>query len=132
MRELCYAFKQISQDDDKNNEFNFEEMVGIHLDTSALSCLFTNDDIQKCIGKLTDGKSGGADDIVNEHIKSTIDLMMPVYIKLLNKVLSTAEVPEDWLVGLIVPILKQNENNTDCNNYRAITLLSCIGKLVTI
>ncbi len=29
--------------------------------------------------------------------------MMPVYIKLFNKVFSTGEVPEDWLVGLIVP-----------------------------
>ncbi len=45
-------FKQISQDDDENNEFKFKEMLGIHLDTSALNCLFTNDEIQKCISKL--------------------------------------------------------------------------------
>ncbi len=34
-------------DDDENNEFNFEKMIGIHLDTSALNCLFTNDEIKK-------------------------------------------------------------------------------------
>ncbi len=106
-------------------------MIGIHLDTSVLNCLFTNDEIKKCIIKLKNGKSGGADEILNEHIKSTIDIMMPVYIKLFNKVLSTGEVPEDWLVVLIVPIFKQKGSKTDCNNYSGITLLSCLGKLFT-
>ncbi len=51
----------------------------IHLDTSALNCLFTNDEIEKCNSKLQNGKSGGAGEILNLH-KSTIDLMMPVYL----------------------------------------------------
>ncbi len=33
--------------------------------------------------------------------------MMPVYIKLFNKVLGIEEVPEYWLVGLILPIFKK-------------------------
>ncbi len=70
-------------------------------------------------------------DILNEHIKSIIDIMMPVYIKLFSKVLSTGEVPEDWLVLLIVPIFKQKGSKTDCNNYRGITLLSFLGHLFT-
>ncbi len=53
------------------------------------------------------------------------------YIKLFNKALCTGEVPEDWLVGLIVPIFKEKGCKTDCNNYRGITLLSCLGKLFT-
>ncbi len=56
---------------------------------------------------------------------------MPVYIKLFNNVLNTGEVPENWLVGLIVPICKQKGSKTDCNYYRGITLLSCLGKLFT-
>ncbi len=37
---------QISKyDDDENNEFNFEEMIVIHLDTSALNWSFINDEI---------------------------------------------------------------------------------------
>ncbi len=70
-----------------------------------------------------------ADESLNEHIKSTIDIMMPVYFKLFNKVLSNGEVPEEWLVGLIVPIFKQNGSKTDCNTYKGITPLSCLGKL---
>ncbi len=103
-------------------------MIGIHLDT-ALNCLFTNDEMQNCISKLKTVKSGGADEIVNEHIKSTIDLMMPVYVKLFNKVLITEEVPEDWLVSLIVPIFKQKGSKTDC--YKGITFLSRLDKLFT-
>ncbi len=125
-------FEQISQgDNDENDEFNFEEMIGIHLDTSVLNCLFTNDEIKKCIIKLKIGISEGADEILNEYIKSTIAIMMPVYIKLFNKVLSTGEVPEDWLVGFIVPIFKQKGSKIDCNNYRRITLLSCVDKFFT-
>ncbi len=87
--------------------------------------------LKKCIIKLNNGKSGGADDILNEHIKSTIDIMMPVYIKLFNKVLSAGEVLEDWLVCITGPTFNQKGNKTDCNNYRGITLLFCLGKLFT-
>ena len=131
IHELHKHFKNISEDDDENNNFNFEDISGIHLDTTELNCLFTEDEIKKSISKLKNGKAGGADEILNEHIKSTIDLMMPVYVKLFNKVVSTGEVPEDWLVGLIVPIFKQKGSKTDCNSYRGITLLSCLGKLFT-
>ena len=38
--------------------------------------------------------------------------------------------PHAWSTGCIVPILKKgNANNTD--NYRGITLVSCLGKLFT-
>ncbi len=57
--------------------------------------------------------------------------MMPVYIKLFNKVLSTGEVPEEWLASFIVPIFKQKGSKTVCNNYRGITHLSCLGKIFT-
>ena len=67
---MYYQFKQISQDDDENNEINLKEIIGIHLDTSSLNCLFTNDDILKCINKLKNAKSKGADKILNEDIKS--------------------------------------------------------------
>ncbi len=88
-------------------------------------------ELRNVLLSFKNGKSGGADSMLNEHIKSTLDMQMPVYIKLFNKVLSTGEVPEDWLVGFIVPIFKQKGITTKCNNYRGITLLSCLGKLFT-
>ena len=40
--------------------------------------------------------------------------------------------PSDWCIGLIVPIFKKKGSPSDPNNYRGITLLSCLGKLFTM
>lgn len=37
--------------------------------------------------------------------------------------------PDSWLVGTIKPIFKKKGSPTDPENYRPITLLSCLGKL---
>ena len=47
----------------------------------------------------------------------------------MNKIFDTGEFPEEWAVGIIVILLKRGEKN-DINNYRGITLLSVIGKLL--
>lgn len=36
--------------------------------------------------------------------------------------------PDDWMEGIIVPVFKKGDHN-NVNNYRAITLVSCLAKL---
>ena len=45
--------------------------------------------------------------------------------------MDTGDIPEDWFAGLIIPIYKNKGSKDDANNYRGITLLSCLGKLFT-
>ena len=40
-------------------------------------------------------------------------------------------VPTDWTIGIIKPLYKKKGDINDVNNYRGITLLSCMGKLFT-
>lgn len=40
-------------------------------------------------------------------------------------------VPEEWLVGIIKPLYKNKGDRTSPENYRPITLLSCLDKLFT-
>ena len=54
-----------------------------------------------------------------------------IRVKLFNKVLETGSIPENWLIGVIVPIYKNTGDIHDCNNYRGITLLICLGRLFT-
>ena len=56
---------------------------------------------------------------------------MPLYHSLFNKIFDTGCIPESWLIGSIVPIFKNKGDKNDPQNYRPITLLSCIGKLFT-
>ena len=58
------------------------------------------------IKDLKNDKAPGYDNIINEYIKSTMHLLMPLYLKLFNKILDTGVVPEIWTLGMIMPIYK--------------------------
>ena len=91
----------------------------------------TEDEIIKATNALKLNKSPGVDDILNEHIKSSIHIMLPVYVRLFNLIFDTGLVPESWLIGNILPIYKIKGEVGNPENYRPITLLSCLGKLFT-
>ena len=73
----------------------------------------------------------GLDNIINEYLKYTSDVLLPVYERLLNIILDTGIIPSSWVEGIIIPIFKNKCSSTDPDNYRPITLLSCFGKLFT-
>ena len=52
-------------------------------------------------------------------------------VKMFNLVLNTGIIPSDWCIGMIMPLYKNKGSRKDPDNYRGITLLSCIGKLFT-
>ena len=54
--------------------------------------------------------------------------MKDVYLKLFNCIFDSGNFPDSWAEGLIVPIYKKKGSKEDPNNYRGVTLLSCLGK----
>ena len=46
-------------------------------------------------------------------------------------IFETGKIPEKWAEGFIVPIYKNKGDVMDPDNYRGITILSCMGKLFT-
>ena len=69
--------------------------------------------------------------MLNEHIKSTINMLLPIYTQLFNIILDTGIVPESWALGDILPIYTNKGNIKLPENYRPITLFSCLGKVFT-
>ena len=59
-------------------------------------------------------------------IKSSLNELMPVYLKLFNTVLDLGTMPQVWCDGLITPIFKCG-TKSDPSNYRGICISSCIG-----
>ena len=51
--------------------------------------------------------------------------------KLFNIILKTGIIPSDWCLSFINPIYKQKGEKSDPNNYRGISIISCLGKLFT-
>ena len=80
---------------------------------------------------LQNNKSSANDDIINEHIKYTSNIMLPIYVSFFNIVFDSGIIPESWLAGIIRPIYKNNGDPKCPENYRPITILSCFGKLFT-
>ena len=54
----------------------------------------------------------GTDQVINEYIKSTADLFIPVDVKLFNTILDHSIFPDEWFNGTIIPIYK---NKGDCS-----------------
>lgn len=96
-----------------------------------LNCEIKESEITDAVKKLKNGEAPGYDNIVNEHIASTLNTLLPIYKLFFNAVFDSGLVPEEWLVGIIKPIYKNKGDPTSPENYRPITLLSCLGKLFT-
>ena len=92
---------------------------------------FTLAEIRKHINSLKINKAAGVDHILNEFIKNCPDDLIYVIVLLFNMVLESGIIPTDWTVGIIKVLYKNKGDINDINNYRGITLLSCLGKLFT-
>ena len=87
-------------------------------------------EVRAAVKQLQNNKSAGLDNIKNEHIKSTSEVMIPIYTKLFNLIFDSAIIPESWSLGTIRPIYKKGDPVLP-KNYRPITILSCLGKMFT-
>ena len=56
---------------------------------------------------------------------------MSLYFKLFNIIFETGILPESWLEGKIRLIFKNKGDQSNPENYRSITVLSCLSKLFT-
>ena len=105
--------------------------IGIQ-DDSPFNLPFTAEEIKKHTKKLKNGKASGMDAILNEFLKHSPPQMINLICKYFNIVLDSCVIPSDWSLGAIIPIYKNKGDLKDPDNYRGITLLSCISKLFTM
>ena len=134
LNELHAFFKELNSAEkeqtkkDEHAENNFENLNEINIE---LNQPITQQEVLQAVKKLKNNKSSGPDCILNEHIKSTINLLLPTYTQLFNTIFDTGIFPESWALGDILPIYKNKGSLQLPENYRPITLLSCLGKLFT-
>jgi hypothetical protein len=128
-----FKSKNASDDDHNDDEQNFELPDNFLLNSQEmLNTTITEAEVSLHISKLSYSKSPSpSDGILNEYIKSTEHLLLPIYTSLFNNVLNTGYMPNSWLEGFIIPIYKNKGEQTNPENYRPITILSCLGKLFT-
>ena len=94
---------------------------------------FTKQEIEKLLKKkLKNDKSCGIDNIINEFLKFCPSEMKSIIVKIFNLVLNTGLIPDEWCISLVQPIYKNKGETSDPDNYRGISLISCLGKLFTM
>ena len=91
----------------------------------------TSEEVKRSLKSLKQHKACGTDQIINEFLQATQNKMLSIYVNLFNCVLFSGTIPEDWTVGIINPIFKRKGDKMKPENYRGITVLSCLGKLFT-
>ena len=96
-----------------------------------LDKVFTVSEIENGIKKIKAGKASALDVVSNDLLKATSKYVAPIITNLFNCILFSENVPDIWGLGIIVPIFKAGEQD-DPNNYRGISINSCISKLFTL
>ena len=86
-------------------------------------------EVAAALRSLDVSKTTGPDEISARLLKETAEQIAPSLTLLYNKSLETGVFPDEWKLGNIVPIHKK-DNKDHVENYRPISLLSIISKVL--
>ena len=87
-------------------------------------------ELTSAIKQLRNDASAGPDLLLNDFFKNGTGTLINYLHALFNKLFQMGYFPETWSEGYIVPIFKKGDVN-EVSDYRGITLLSTLGKLLT-
>lgn len=90
----------------------------------------TETEIKDAIKKLKTGKAAGEDNILTELLKTDFQTSTNILYKLINQIWSSEKVPQDWATGILIKLPKKGDQ-TQCCNWRGITLLSTVSKILS-
>ena len=85
--------------------------------------------VKTVINGMKNGKAARIDKLIPELLKSFDDNMLDIVLLVLNLIFQKGIFPEEWAIGVIIVLFKDGDTN-DLNNYRGITLLSLLGKIL--
>ena len=129
-------FKDISEQFDsapnpRADDFNTRDMSQ---DTPAqfeeLDSYITVQEVLGAIKNLKRNKAYSTDEMIYAYFISTSDILAGHLADLFNKIFMSGIFPSSWMEGIVVPLYKKGEKG-DVNNYRGITLTSCLSKIYT-
>ena len=122
------ATKDTQEHDSIQEKLDLLEKDRFSGERTRLDYPFTISEIKRTIKGSKNGKSPSDDLVLYEMLKSCVNLISPAVTKLFNIVLDSETFPDLWNMAYQVPIFKGGDVfNT--NDYRGISITSCLGKL---
>jgi hypothetical protein len=117
-------FKTQFEGEDSEEESDEE----VFLTAEPLVKELSQEEMEKAICNLKINKAPGEDDITAELIKNASQELKERLYALICKIWRDEKMPDDWKVGLIVPLFKKGKK-MKCENYQGITLLNVAYKI---
>jgi hypothetical protein len=134
--------KQIVDNKEKAQEFNkfFLSHSNIDVTNARLpdehnfpknldSISATEEEVYDMIKCIDTSKATGPDGISPKLLYEAGVTIVPSLTHLINLSLSLAKVPQNWKIANVIPLFKKGDK-FDTNNYRPVSLLSCVSKIL--
>jgi hypothetical protein len=139
---LNYQNKQITGNKDKAEIFNsfFLSHSNINVANAHLpddinfpeildSISATEEEVCDLLKNIDTSKATGSDGISPKLLHEAGQSIVPSLTKLINLSLQTSTVPSIWKLANVLPLFKKGDK-CDTNNYRPVSLLSCVSKIL--
>lgn len=104
---------------------NIRQALRFNADTPSRS------ELKAAFKYLKNGKAPGADNISPEMFKVAVDFSTDILMNVIGQVWDAEDIPDEWTEGLIIKLPKKGDLSK-CENWRGITLLNTINKLISI
>ena len=108
---------------------DYDNLIHPNPDECPSQYLITEDKVLELLLSLDTTKSNGPDGISTTMLKATAASIAHGITKLMNQSISSGKFPSAWKSASVVPIPK-GQNHTSTSNYRLISLLSILSKLL--
>ena len=91
--------------------------------------VITGEMVHNIIKELDQNKAVGPDLIHNKLLIKAVSIISEPLSILFNRSIDESTFPKLWKKAHVIPIFKKGDKHL-CNNYRPISLLSCVGKVM--
>src|SRR6218665_370268 len=90
-----------------------------------------HEEVEAAVKRLKRHKSPGTDGITDEMIQAEGEQIVDELHRICKQVWKEGRIPEEWAKSIIITIPKKGDLR-ECSNYRTISLLNHMGKVLTM
>ena len=114
-----------------NEEFDWDESSLSDTDpVEGPPFQITEDMVASAVLHMKSGKAAGPSGIVVEMLKAAGDCIFPLLTNLINSIILTHAVPDDWDRSYIINLFKGKGDSLDRGNFRGLKLLEVVQKIM--